>query len=302
MAITINDNFNNFSPKSMDNKYMVSGLTRYATVAAANAAIPGAYRHLGLTVLLNTGGGSQEYWYKEGTADLDLVIKDLSYTLANNGLTKTGSTIQLGGTLIQATTINGGASYTLKSTSSVTTSIPTVEIENTGLGVGLYSHAVSGTGIQGNSNSGSAIVGISVSGIGVVGTSGSGAGGSFSNTSGSTNTVEVGLQIMRQTTTAAVGVGASIGFSVEDDSGAAWSAGAVYSKWIDVVHATRTCEIGFTGTLNGLPVNLVAITGAGLITLAQGLSNYANDAAAAGGGIPINGLYRNGSVIQIRVT
>lgn len=30
-------------------------------------------------------------------------------------------------------------------------------------------------------------------------------------------------------------------------------------------------------------------------------NNYANDAAAAAGGIPIGGLYRNGSVIQIRV-
>jgi hypothetical protein len=27
-----------------------------------------------------------------------------------------------------------------------------------------------------------------------------------------------------------------------------------------------------------------------------------NDAAAAAGGVPINGLYRNGSVVQIRVT
>jgi hypothetical protein len=31
------------------------------------------------------------------------------------------------------------------------------------------------------------------------------------------------------------------------------------------------------------------------------LSNYANDAAAAAGGVPVNGLYRNGSVVQIRV-
>lgn len=31
------------------------------------------------------------------------------------------------------------------------------------------------------------------------------------------------------------------------------------------------------------------------------LFNAANDAAAAAGGVPINGLYRNGSVVQIRV-
>jgi len=33
-----------------------------------------------------------------------------------------------------------------------------------------------------------------------------------------------------------------------------------------------------------------------------GLGNYANDAAAASSGVAINGIYRNGSVLQIRVT
>jgi hypothetical protein len=34
----------------------------------------------------------------------------------------------------------------------------------------------------------------------------------------------------------------------------------------------------------------------------QPLKNFANDAAAAAGGVAINGFYRNGSVVQIRVT
>lgn len=40
-----------------------------------------------------------------------------------------------------------------------------------------------------------------------------------------------------------------------------------------------------------------------LITLQTlaGSTSYANDAAAAAGGVKVNGLYRNGSVIQIRV-
>jgi hypothetical protein len=33
-----------------------------------------------------------------------------------------------------------------------------------------------------------------------------------------------------------------------------------------------------------------------------GLGNYANDTAAAAGGVAIDGIYRNGSVLQIRVT
>jgi hypothetical protein len=33
-----------------------------------------------------------------------------------------------------------------------------------------------------------------------------------------------------------------------------------------------------------------------------GLGNYANDGAAAAGGVPVGGIYRNGSVLQVRVT
>ena len=33
-----------------------------------------------------------------------------------------------------------------------------------------------------------------------------------------------------------------------------------------------------------------------------GLGNYANDGAAAAGGVAVGGIYRNGSVIQVRVT
>jgi hypothetical protein len=33
----------------------------------------------------------------------------------------------------------------------------------------------------------------------------------------------------------------------------------------------------------------------------QASTSYANDAAAAAGGVPIGGFYRNGSVIQVRI-
>lgn len=53
---------------------------------------------------------------------------------------------------------------------------------------------------------------------------------------------------------------------------------------------------------SGSTVSVLKMTGAGLFTLTQGLSNYTDDAAAATGGIGINQLYRNGSVIMIRVS
>lgn len=71
--------------------------------------------------------------------------------------------------------------------------------------------------------------------------------------------------------------------------------------------------INGAGTISGLAVGGL---GAGVVdtnTLATGaatptklsgfntLGNYANDAAAAAGGVAIGGQYRNGSVIQVRV-
>lgn len=45
----------------------------------------------------------------------------------------------------------------------------------------------------------------------------------------------------------------------------------------------------------------VRIRGNSLIDIINGLGNYANDAAAAAGGVPIGSLYRNGSIVMIRV-
>lgn len=43
------------------------------------------------------------------------------------------------------------------------------------------------------------------------------------------------------------------------------------------------------------------INASGYIIFTGGLGNYANDAAAAAGSVPVNGLYRNGSILMIRV-
>ena len=71
MAIVVNDNFQNNSPKSLDNIYLSFGMNNYASISAVNAAINPAYRHLGLTVKI----GADEYWYRNGLADTDLILK-----------------------------------------------------------------------------------------------------------------------------------------------------------------------------------------------------------------------------------
>lgn len=55
--------------------------------------------------------------------------------------------------------------------------------------------------------------------------------------------------------------------------------------------------VTMTATQIALPLN----PGGGLNVTASALGNYANDAAAAAGGVAVNAVYRNGSVLQVRV-
>jgi len=71
MSIILNENIQSDSPKSLDNKFMVDGVTPYTDIAHVNSVIPLTYRSKGLTVLIV----NQEYWYKDGVADTDLVLK-----------------------------------------------------------------------------------------------------------------------------------------------------------------------------------------------------------------------------------
>ena len=70
MALTnINDNFQLDAPKHLDNR-----TGNYASVAAANAAIPEPFRVQGLEVVVITAGQAVKYYYRDGVADEDLVI------------------------------------------------------------------------------------------------------------------------------------------------------------------------------------------------------------------------------------
>jgi len=74
MSIILNDNLQSESGKSLDNKYLKDGVTPYADINEVNTTIPLTYRSKGLTVLI----GNQEYWYKDGVADNNLVPKSPS--------------------------------------------------------------------------------------------------------------------------------------------------------------------------------------------------------------------------------
>jgi hypothetical protein len=80
----INNGFENKMPKPMDlrkGKFVSGAWVGYDDVDEANSTILVYYRYVGLTVHISDGsGGIIEYWYKEGTADGDLVVKETSLT------------------------------------------------------------------------------------------------------------------------------------------------------------------------------------------------------------------------------
>lgn len=80
MAILLNDNLDIAAPKAADNRF-----GPYATTTAANTAIPSIKRYVGLTVGITSGSTVIEYWYQDGIADVNLVIKSLTTNTGTAG-------------------------------------------------------------------------------------------------------------------------------------------------------------------------------------------------------------------------
>lgn len=111
MAIVLSDNIQNNAPKPTDSRYLCNQVP-YTSVGQANSVIAGGtggVRYTGLTVNIN----GEEYWYKNGIDDGDLIPKVLggegngTVTGATNGLSlvNSGTTVVLGGDLINNTVI-----------------------------------------------------------------------------------------------------------------------------------------------------------------------------------------------------
>jgi len=161
-----------------------------------------------------------------------------------------------------------------------------------GSGIGLYGYSGSNKGVQGTSSSNSGVFGFSNNSL----------GGEFQIFPADTTSILPVVHIERGTQGVAVnGIGGSIDFAITE-TGAVSLSNQIISTWTDATHITRTSEFSITGVNSATTQTLLSISGAGIFTLTQGLQNFVDDAAAATGGIPINGLYRNGSVVQIRVS
>ena len=102
MAIELNDNIRVNAGKPSEPKYLNTSNIGYANTAEVLSQIPIAQRHEGLIVKV----GSSLYWFRDGVADINLMpfAVGSSYSFAN-GLTESGGSVKLGGTLTENTTI-----------------------------------------------------------------------------------------------------------------------------------------------------------------------------------------------------
>jgi len=143
MAILINDNYSLQAVKPFDARYMNIS-TPWASCVAAIAGIP-TYRYQGLTININ----GEEWWWKDGIGDGDLIQKSLGGTGnvsgATNGISLVcgGTYVALGGTLTGNTTFDGTASkYTLQYGADYSSTFVPRTLVDQGYVTGLTSQAI----------------------------------------------------------------------------------------------------------------------------------------------------------------
>jgi hypothetical protein len=210
------------------------------------------------------------------TRDTIAVTKGSFY--ATNGLTKRNdSTVVLGGTLDQNTTIAATANYSLTVSGSVipATASGTLIVTNNGVagraihtttsgGVGLFASETTGNAINAQATSGNGIVVTTTSGTSLQTSTTTGKAASFLARPATTNTVVDVVDVVRDASvTAANGVGGAINMYVATDAGFARSNSTLIAKWTTAADATRTSEFIVTGVNNATTADLFTLSGNG---------------------------------------
>ena len=169
-------------------------------------------------------------------------------TTADNGLTaNTASNVRLGGTLIQNTTVAGGL-FTLNLSGSHTTN-QVVDIFNTSTGIAAK---IEGTGGYGA----------------VISTLTGPSAASFSTSPASTNTIVPIIQINRTTSgTAAVGLGGSIQYQLNNASNQTILTNSLISQYTNVTAGAEASQFIITGINAGAAANLFTLSGNGALQL-----------------------------------
>jgi hypothetical protein len=212
-----------------------------------------------------TGGHKFTFLFKQDDTITTLAtqfdISQLGVT-ADNGLTKTGSTIQLGGTLLQSTTISTTASYFLNVTGANVGQ--SLKGTNTTTGTGVMGQSTSGTGVYGLSSSLNGVLGVSTSGTGVVGESTSGEAINANLIPSSTNTLAPVVRIQRFSSgTAANGIGGSLDWYTQSTGGSTQRSNRIGSSWSNATTGSRTSILEFYGVNSTTEARKAALAGDG---------------------------------------
>lgn len=110
--------------------------------------------------------------------------------------------------------------------------------------------------------------------------------------------------------------GARVVYGTDDDGNKGWMSltlvsvgnASTLNSQLPAFYLARANHTGSqaTSTITGLDSALALLAPLNSPTLTtpslSGLGNYVDDTAASGGGVPVGGVYRNGSVLMIRVT
>jgi hypothetical protein len=199
-----------------------------------------------------------------------------TYTV-DNGLTESpAGNFQLGGNLIQNTIVNGLANFLMTFTSSRGTPFPTLFIQNTGTGYGLW--------ITSN-NVGQRITTLPATG----------------------NNIQTILELIRGTSgTPAIGMGQEILFRGQSTSGSILTASRIISRLTGVSPSTFASEMLFTVTLNNVEKDVLILLATGQLRLHNygigtfsGTPTYILGVDASGNVIETTGGGGGGSALEI---
>lgn len=188
-----------------------------------------------------------------------------SVSLANNGLSKSGDTVQLGGTLTKNTVLNN-SSFVLSMTGTATAQ--TFSVANTGTGKAILASSIDQNAIDVSSINASAIGAVSTNGVGISISSTNNLAGQFSINPSSTNTVVDVLQLTRNTQgTPANGIGQSIVFYNQAITGGGLISNRIISKWTDAIEISRKSAFEIWGIHNTTLSRKILIASTGQLTL-----------------------------------
>jgi lysophospholipase L1-like esterase len=230
----------------------------------------------GRATAFSNGSGSSgvsvdTIWRTQGVDSIYFTINGTQYAVkdsigatvtADNGLTKTGVNIQLGGTLTQNTTINTTASYFVNVTGANVGQ--SLKGTSTSTGTGVMGQSTNGTGVYGLSSTLNGVLGVSTTGTGLVGESTSGEALNAYIIPSSTNSLASIERAGRFTSgTAANGIGGSFDFYTQSTSGSAQRSNRIGSSWSNATTASRTSNLEFYGVNNAVEARKANLAGDG---------------------------------------